>query len=129
MQKLLLDTHIFIWLDMFPNKLSPQVTKLLIDKSNILIMSVVSVWEIQIKLQLGKLQFKQPLTEMISSQQKINGINILPITLSHVLALQNLPDYHKDPFDRLLISQAIVEKMVLVSNDEMIRKYPIQVMS
>jgi len=129
MQKLLLDTHIFIWLDMFPNKLSPQITKLLIDKSNILIMSVVSIWEMQIKSQLGKLQFKQPLSEMISSQQKINNINILPITLSHVLALQNLPDYHKDPFDRLLISQAIVEKMVLVSNDEMIRKYPIQVMS
>jgi len=127
MQKLLLDTHIFIWLDIFPNKLSPQMTKLLTEKSNILIISVVSIWEMQIKLQLGKLQFKQPLTEMISSQQKINGINILPITLSHVLALQNLPDYHKDPFDRLLISQAIVEKMILVSNDEMIKKYPIQV--
>ncbi len=79
----------------------------------------------QIKLQLGKLKFDQSLADMIISQQQTNHIKILPVVLPHVLALQQLPSHHKDPFDRLLATQAIVEGAILVSNDSVLTKYPV----
>lgn len=81
-----------------------------------------------IKLQLGKLRLSLPLKEIIESQQQSNGIEILPANLSHVLTVEELPAYHKDPFDRLLIAQAQVEGAVLVSADPNMAKYPVQVM-
>jgi len=81
----------------------------------------------QIKLQLGKLRLALPLKEIIETQQQTNSIEILPVTLAHVLALENLPAYHKDPFDRLLVAQAMVEGAVLVSGDPNIAKYAVQV--
>lgn len=126
--KLLLDTHTFIWWDSEPAKLSPQALTLCQDRKNSLLLSVASVWEMQIKLQLGKLKLNLPLAELIESQQQTNSIEILPVTLVHVLALQNLPPHHKDPFDRLLIVQANVEDAVLVSNDPVFVKYAVQVL-
>lgn len=108
--KLLLDMHTFIWWDSEPAKLSPQVLVLCQDRQNVLLLSVVSIWEMQIKLHLGKLRLALPLKEIVESQRRTNGIEILPITLEHVVALENLPAHHKDPFDRLLVAQAIVEE-------------------
>ncbi len=125
--KLLLDTHTFIWWDSEPAKLSPRVRALCQDRQSILLLSAVSVWEIQIKLQLGKLRLALPLKEIIEGQQRINNVEILPITLAHVLALENLPAHHKDPFDRLLVAQALVEEAVLVSADPNIARYAVQV--
>jgi PIN domain nuclease of toxin-antitoxin system len=85
--KLLLDTHTFIWWDSEPARLLPHALALCQDRQNVLLLSVVSVWEMQIKLQLGKLRLALPLKEIIE---------ILPVTLAHVLALENLPAYHKD---------------------------------
>ncbi len=102
--KLLLDTHAFLWWDSEPAKLSPQVLASCQDRSNTLLLSVASVWEIQIKLQLSKLKLTLPLAELIESQQQTNNVEVLPVALAHVLALQNLPPHHKDPFDRLLIA-------------------------
>lgn len=87
-------------------------------------LSVTSVWEMQIKLHLGKLRLDLPLPEVIKSQRHTNNVVILPIVLDHVLTLETLPDHHKDPFDRLLIAQAIVEDAVLVTNDPIVQKYP-----
>ena len=126
--KLLLDTHTFIWWDSEPAKLSPQALTLCQDRKNSLLLSVASVWEMQIKLQLGKLKLNLSLAELIESQQQTNNIEILPVTLVHVLALQSLPPHHKDPFDRLLIVQANVEDAVLVSNDPVFVKYAVQVL-
>lgn len=125
--KLLLDTHAFIWWDSAPNKLSSQVLALCQDRQNVLWFSVASIWEMQIKLQLGKLQLTLPLKEIIGSQQRTNGIELLPITFEHVLALESLPAHHKDPFDRLLVAQAIVEDAVLVSADPNIARYAVRV--
>jgi len=125
--KLLLDTHAFIWWDSEPAKLSPKAIALCQDRRNTLVLSVVSLWEIQIKLQLGKLKLALPLKEIVESQQQTNSVEVLPITLAHVLALENLPAHHKDPFDRLLVAQATVEGAVLVSGDPNIAKYPVQV--
>ena len=124
--KLLLDTHTFIWWDSDPAKLSKNAMSSCQNPENTLILSVVSIWEMQIKLQLGKLQLNQPLPEIIDSQQKQNNIQFLSVTLDHVLALDNLPFHHKDPFDRLLIAQAIVENAVLVSVDSKFTNYPVQ---
>ncbi len=122
--KILLDTHTFIWWDSDPAKLSPTALTLISDKSNELLFSVASVWEMQIKLKLGKLNLKLPLAEIIEGQQRGNKIQLIPIMLEHVLELENLPYHHKDPFDRLLIAQAIVEGAALVSNDPEFPKYP-----
>jgi PIN domain nuclease of toxin-antitoxin system len=121
--KLLLDTHTFIWWDSQPDKLSSKILTLLKSEDSILILSVVSVWEMQIKVQLGRLTLDLPLSSLINSQRQINSIQILPITLEHVLALDQIPLHHKDPFDRLLIAQAIVENLTVASNDKKFEKY------
>ena len=121
--RLLLDTHTFIWWDSEPAKLSAQALALCRDPQNSLLLSVASVWEMQIKLQLDKLKLTLPLSELIESQQQTNHLEILPILLPHVLALQYLPAHHKDPFDRLLIAQSNVEDVIIVSNDPMFPKY------
>lgn len=124
--KLLLDTHAFIWWDSEPTRLSSTALALCQDPANIVLLSVTSVWEMQIKLRLGKLRLSLPLVEMIERQQQTNGVEVLPILLTHVLALDNLPNYHKDPFDRLLIAQANVEGAALVSHDSAIARYPVE---
>jgi PIN domain nuclease of toxin-antitoxin system len=125
--KLLLDTHAFIWWDSEPNRVSPNALAQCQNRANELWLSVASVWETQIKLQLGKLRLSLPLAKLIESQQQTNGLQVLPITLAHVLAIEQLPDHHKDPFDRLLIAQANVEGAVLISHDPLFAKYPVKV--
>src|SRR5262245_47082819 len=102
--KLLLDTHAFIWWDSEPAKLPGKTLALCQDQANTVLVSVASVWEMQIKLQLGKLKLNLSLAEMVESQRQTNNIEVLPIFLAHTLALENLPAHHKDPFDRLLIA-------------------------
>jgi len=113
--KFLLDTHTFIWWDSEPEKLSQRALELCRNPSNTLLLSITSIWEMQIKLQLGKLSLKIPLAEMINTQQETNQIGLLSITVSHVLALNTLPNIHKDPFDRLLVAQANLENARLIS--------------
>jgi len=124
--KLLLDTHSFIWWANEPEKLSERVLTACEDKKNDLILSVVSVWEMQIKIQLGKLQLRHPLKELVSKQQETNNLQILPITLEHVPALEDLPNHHRDPFDRLLIAQSRKEKLRLVSKDDVFPRYSVK---
>ncbi|MEG4024217.1 type II toxin-antitoxin system VapC family toxin [Microcoleus sp. S13C4] len=125
--KLLLDTHTFIWWDSSPQKLSAKALALCQNPENILLLSIGSIWEMQIKLQLGKLSLNLPLPELIESQQLTNNIEVLPINLTHLFTLDTLPNHHKDPFDRLLISQAIVENAVLVSGDSILANYPVKI--
>lgn len=122
---LLLDTHIFLWLNQQPEKLSENVLSLCEDSKNTLYLSHVSPWEIQIKSNLGKLNLQSPLQEMIATQQRDNDLKLLPITLQHIYTLADLENYHQDPFDRLLIAQATVESMPLITVDSKITRYPI----
>ncbi len=126
--KVLLDTHAFIWWDSDPAKLSPQARTACQDRTNLVFLSVASAWEMQIKLQLGKLHLRLPLAEVIADQQQTNDIQVLPVVLEHVVALQDLPAHHKDPFDRLLIAQTNIEEAVLVSHDPVFAHYPVQVL-
>lgn len=125
--KLLLDTHIFIWWDSEPAKLSESVLALCTDSAHELVVSVASLWEIQIKRQLGKLNLRLPLGEIVAHQQETNGITVLPVAQAHVVALEQLPSLHKDPFDRILVAQALVEGATLVSADPVLKSYPVEV--
>ena len=126
--KLLLDTHTFIWWDSEPDRLPPLVREYCLDRANIVLLSVASVWEIQIKRQLGKLKLQMPLPEVVKGQQETNGLLILPITLAHVLELDSLPPHHKDPFDRLLIAQARAENAILVSGVSIFVNYDVKLL-
>ncbi len=121
--RLLLDTHVFIWWDSDPVRLPPETRALLSDPENALVLSVASLWEMQIKQQLGKLHLRLPLADLVSEQQSVNGLCLLAVEARHVYALSSLPLHHKDPFDRLLISQATVEGATLITADEAFAAY------
>jgi PIN domain nuclease of toxin-antitoxin system len=123
----LLDTHTFLWWANEPERLSARVRALLENPKMTLLLSVVSLWEIQIKAQSGKLTLTIPLKTLVETQQRTNQIQVLPVTLAHILALDDLPLHHKDPFDRLLIAQANVENAVLASVDAVFGQYPVNV--
>ena len=125
---LLSDTHSFIWSFSNTKKLSQTAAQALKNPANQLFLSVASVWEMQIKIALGKMIFNDTLENIIIEQQTVNGIQILPVYLSHALYLENLPLHHKDPFDRLLISQAFVENMTLVSADADFGNYQVKLL-
>ena len=126
--KLLLDTHTFLWLLESPEKLSEVALGACKSREHQLFFSVVTGWEIQIKSQLGKLILEVPLSEMVESQQAFNELQVLPVTLDHVLELENLLPLHKDPFDRLLVAQARVENLHLVTGDGVISQYAVTVL-
>lgn len=122
----LIDTHVFIWATINAKKLSPKVQAILEDAQNSILLSLASVWEMQIKIQTGKFIFDDSLPEVIALQEK-NKIQRLPIELSHIYGLESLPIHHRDPFDRMLISQAIVEDIPFITDDSQISKYPVKV--
>ena len=125
--RLLLDTPAFIWWDSDPGQLSAPALAALRDPANEVWLSVASVWEMVIKVQLGKLTLRLPLTAIVM-QQQANGLKVLPVTLAHPLAVEGLPAIHKDPFDRLLIAQASVEGADLVSADQVLHQYSVRVL-
>jgi len=126
--KLLLDTHAFIWWDSSPEKLPQTVLEHLEAPTHVILLSLVSVWEMQIKIQLRKLRLAQTLEHMVKSQSENNGISILPIGLEHILTLERLLPHHRDPFDRLLISQAMTEEATLVTRDDAFAAYGIDLL-
>ncbi|MBL8165180.1 MAG: type II toxin-antitoxin system VapC family toxin [Anaerolineae bacterium] len=125
--KVLLDTHTFIWADSDPSKLTARVSALIRDPNNTVFLSIASLWEIQIKFQAGKLSLRIPLPELVKHQQQTNQIVMLPVTVDHVYGLEALPTHHRDPFDRILIAQAQVENLTMLSHDAVFAQYPIQV--
>ena len=121
---LLLDTNALIWLLSEPERLADAVLAHIEDTANTVYVSVVSVWEIGIKASKGKFR-SPPNLEQVLEQQRFQT---LPITLRHAYAVEKLPDHHGDPFDRMLISQAQLDDLVLVTSDRMMQRYPIAVL-
>ncbi|MGL5080104.1 MAG: type II toxin-antitoxin system VapC family toxin [Microcoleaceae cyanobacterium] len=124
--KLLLDTHIFIWLIDGNQNLSQTARQAIEDESNRLYLSIASLWEITIKTSLGKLELGIPLEQIATNFILPSGIEVLPIHLPHLFVLQTLPFHHRDPFDRLLISQAKSESLTLVSEDSLFEQYEVE---
>jgi len=121
----LLDTSSFLWYISGSDKLSSPAKNFISDLNNQIILSSVSLWEIAIKISLGKLELLQPFNQIIPHQLEENDISILPIELRHLDALINMPFHHRDPFDRLIIAQSIVEEIAIISPDQNFFKYPV----
>lgn len=125
---LLLDSHTFVWWRDELHKLSSKAFTEISNSNNDIFLSVATVWELQIKIALNKFTIKGGLENAVKDEQQNNSFQILPVNLSHALYLENLPLHHKDPFDRLLISQAIVENMTVVSADANFAKYQVNLL-
>jgi PIN domain nuclease of toxin-antitoxin system len=124
--KILLDTCAFLWIITDDPKLSRQARKLFVDPENEVYLSVASTWEIAIKYKLGKLSFPNPPQEYIPSKRRQHNIDSLSLDEEATLHLTKLPDLHKDPFDRILICQAIVAGLILLTPDELITQYALR---
>jgi PIN domain nuclease of toxin-antitoxin system len=123
---ILLDTHAFLWFVQDDPKLSPAARTLIEDSESRPFLSVASLWEIAIKISLGKLQLSQPYEEFVPQQLAMNGIGILNVTIEHTAAIATLPFHHRDPFDRLLAVQSKIEEMALVSADPAFDAYDVK---
>lgn len=121
--KLILDTHIIIRLVNGDTSIDPEIVRLIDDQSNQKYVSAVSLWEIAIKVSIGKLKMGGTISQ-IEKLLSNNGISIIDIKSFHLEQLITLPFIHKDPFDRLIIAQAIVEKLQIITDDQFIVKYP-----
>ena len=127
--KLIVDTCTFLWLASAEEKLSANARTMLEDSGNILLLSAASVWEIGVKHALGRLPLPNDLTpaEFVPEARSRNGVDPLPITEDDALQLAKLPRFHQDPFDRMLICQAIANRAVIVTSDPLIARYPVAV--
>lgn len=121
--RLLLDSHALIWAVDDPSKLGQQAENLLRDANNELLMSAGTVWELAIKVGLGKLSLSQPFRQWMAKAITDLGVVILPIMVEHADEQSKLPKYHGDPFDRLLVAQARIEGLTIVSVDAVFDQY------
>lgn len=124
--KYLLDTHTLIWFISGDQQLSFHSQQLIENAENELLISIASIWEIALKFNLGKLQLAKPFNELFPQQLEENNIDILPIKIEHLNILSDLPFYHRDPFDRIIICQAIREQCPLISKDSFLDDYGIK---
>lgn len=125
----LLDTHTFLWACVEPGKLSSKSVEIINNEENLLYLSSASIWEISIKLKLGKLKIlNKDLDFKTFIEESLKSLNLieLPILNKHIFSLHKLPEIHKDPFDRMLIAQAKSEKLILITNDHQIKKYDVE---
>ena len=126
--RLLLDTHCWLWWMVEPRLLSRAASEALHNRSNTVLVSAVTSWEIAIKYSLGRLPLPEPPGVFIPSRIRRDGFEPLVVTHEHALGVERLPLIHRDPFDRLLISQALSEDAVLVTDDKAIRRYDVAVL-
>lgn len=126
--RFLLDTHIFLWWVLDNPKLDERIRDFISDTEDPLFLSAASAWEMVIKSQIGKLELSEPVVEFIQKQLAANNIQSLDITTEHALSVFTLPMLHKDPFDRLLIAQAKVEHMVIITDDQLVKRYDVRVL-
>jgi PIN domain nuclease of toxin-antitoxin system len=121
--KLLLDTHLLLWAASSPKKLSTKARRLIENPENELYFSAVSLWEIAIKSCLGRTDFSVN-ARLLRRGLRDNGYNELPMSSEHAVVIDTLPPLHKDPFDRLLIAQALTEGITLLTADSVVAGYP-----
>ncbi|HEX5135851.1 MAG TPA: type II toxin-antitoxin system VapC family toxin [Planctomycetota bacterium] len=125
--KLLLDTQVWLWMQSAPGNLGPRALDLVSDPENDLLLSAASSWEIAIKYALGKLGLPAPPSDYVPSRMQTSGTEGLAVTHAHALHVASLPDHHRDPFDRLLVAQAQVESLPVLTADPQIGRYDVEV--
>jgi PIN domain nuclease of toxin-antitoxin system len=124
--RVLLDTHTFLWFIQGNHDLSDAARASIEDSANQKLISIASLWEIAIKASIGRLEVKMPMTELVKKQVIGNAFSILGISPEHLDELSKLPFHHKDPFDRLIISQSLAEDIAIISVDKAFRNYSVQ---
>ncbi len=129
MSKVLLDTHAFLWILADDPRLTAGMRVAFTDQRNQPLLSMASVWEIFIKVANGKLQLPGDAQNFLDEHIHRNGIELLPIRYSHTAALLDLPKIHRDPFDRLIIAQGILERVPIMSSDAVFREYGVDVIA
>ncbi|KAB2833543.1 MAG: type II toxin-antitoxin system VapC family toxin [Candidatus Dadabacteria bacterium] len=122
---LVLDTHAFLWIVSDDKKLSRKTKKLFLNKSNDIYLSAASIWEMAIKISLGRLTLDEPLESFIETHAVGNNIKILDIKSKHLYKIENLPFHHRDPFDRIIIAQCMIENYFIVGSDKAFDSYPV----
>lgn len=126
MKRLLFDTSAFLWwLESDRPRLSPDVANEIADSGNVVYVSVVNAWEIAIKISVGKLDMKRKVSDLVEHY----GFSLLPVLLPHAMAVEHLPLHHRDPFDRMLIAQAKVEGLTLITTDPHMLRYDVPVLA
>ena len=128
MPRLLLDTHAFLWWVDDAPQLTAAARRAIGDASNECYLSLASCWEMAIKSSLGKLRLAKPVERFISEQLAANGFSLLNIELRHTAKIEKLLFHHRDPFDRLLIAQAMMEKLTIVSADSALSDYGVKIL-
>lgn len=128
MERLLLDTHSFLWWVNDSPELSAPARLAIADGGNVCFLSLATCWEMAIKSSLGKLQLAKPVERFLSEQLAANGFRLLNIELNHAAKVETLPFIHRDPFDRLLIAQAITDKLTIVSVDSVFADYGVKLL-
>lgn len=126
--RLLLDTHCWLWSESAPERLAPDVQALLMDRENELLLSAASTWEVALKYALGKLALPEPPATYVPSRMARNALTALPIVPSHTLQAAALPPHHRDPFDRMLVAQAQLEGLTLVTADPQLTAYDVRLL-
>lgn len=121
----LIDSHALLWFLQGNSQLSPTARDSIEDADNEKLVSIASCWEISIKAGLGKLRLTEPTRILLEREIPRNNLRLLSITLEHATAVESLPHHHRDPFDRLLIAQAICEGVPIVSGDAAFDAYPV----
>lgn len=124
---ILLDTSAFLFAILADSRLGEEATRQFLDAGNRLLFSMASIWEIAIKSSLGKLQIPKPIDRFISEELAYNRIEILDINAAHVFKVAELPFHHRDPFDRLIVAQAITENLPVMTPAAVFRQYGVQV--
>ena len=124
--KLLLDTHAFLWFIKGSNKLSGHAKRLIEDPANERYLSVGTLWEMAIKVSIGKLEVPLPFTRLTQEHVEGNAIEVLPLRPEHLDEQRKLPFHHGDPFDQLIIAQAIAERMKVIGRDREFEPYPVE---
>jgi PIN domain nuclease of toxin-antitoxin system len=126
--KLLLDTQCFLWWFTEPEKLNSAAIDRIVAEDNELFVSVASAWEIAIKVGIGKLPLPEPVDTYVSSRMQLLGAKHLDILFPHACRVSTLPLLHRDPFARILVAQAQIEKMTLVTADEILTQYDVELL-
>ena len=121
--KYLLDTHSLLWTIFEPDKLSAEAQEIILDQNNIICVSLISLWEISIKQNIGRLDLPEEFFEVVSK----GGFEMLPLNMTQIEQYKTLPLHHRDPFDRMLIIQAQQQKLILITRDSEISKYDVEI--
>jgi PIN domain nuclease of toxin-antitoxin system len=125
--RFLIDTHCWLWAVRSPDRLGPRATAMIENRDNKIILSVVSTLEIAIKASIGKLHLPEPADDFVRSQMAALAMTSLPVYLSHSLRVGELPQHHRDPFDRLLVAQCQIERLPFMTADESIAQYDVEI--